>query len=105
MALVNTETGETFDAEFAASLERWLEQNIEVGITTVEAFEASEALKDVQDQIKQLMIIIALNKTTTTKPNKNVFRLSFFLSKAFLLSTAILNFITKLYQNRARKEN
>ena len=70
MALVNTETGETFDAEFAASLERWLEQNIEVGITTVEAFEASEALKDVQDQIKHLMIIIALNKTATAKTDR-----------------------------------
>lgn len=71
MSLVNTETGETFDAEFAASLERWLEQNIEVGITAVEAFEASEVLKYVQDQIKQLMIIIALNKTTTTKTSRN----------------------------------
>jgi transcriptional regulator with GAF, ATPase, and Fis domain len=71
MALVNTETGETFDAEFAASLERWLEQNIEVGIATVEAFEASESLKDVQDQIKQLMIVIALNKTMTKKANRN----------------------------------
>ena len=71
MDLVNTETGETFDAEFAASLERWLEQNIEAGITAVEAFEASEALKDVQEQIRQLMIIIALNKTTATKTNRN----------------------------------
>ena len=71
MSLVNTETGETFDAEFAASLERWLEQHIELGISFVESFEASEALKDVQDRIKQLMMVIALNKTMTTKTNRN----------------------------------
>ena len=71
MALVNTETGETFDAEFAASLERWLEQHVELGISFVESFEASEALKDVQDRIKQLMMVIALNKTMTIKTNRN----------------------------------
>lgn len=66
----NEVAGVELDASQIASLESWLENNVSVGITLVEKFDASDCLKFVNDEIKRLLVIIALRKTTKVQVNK-----------------------------------
>ena len=62
--------GVEMDEMQAANLETWLENNISMGIKAVESFDASDCLKFVNDEIKRLLTIITLRKTTKTQINK-----------------------------------
>ena len=57
-------------AAAVASLESLIERNIEVAINTVEAEEPSELVKDMQDIVLEISVIIALRMTSTIKTHK-----------------------------------
>lgn len=58
-------------AAAVASLESLIERNIEVAINTVEAEEPSELVKDMQDIVLEISVIIALRKTSVEKVFKS----------------------------------
>ena len=58
-------------AAAVASLESLIERNIEVAINTVEAEEPSELVKDMQDIVLEISVIIALRMTSVEKVFKS----------------------------------
>ncbi len=57
-------------AAAVASLESLIERNIEVAINTVEAEEPSELVKDMQDIVLEISVIIALRMTSVERVDK-----------------------------------
>ena len=55
------------EALAAASLESLITRNMEVALSTVESGEPSELVKDMQDMVLEIALIIALDKTSYDK--------------------------------------